>query len=174
VIPSLWRVTYPVVSEPSVELVDSCQSHGSLVTSYANLEPGPLGSTGITRRCHYYGPIRHHLQPSRLLTEFSLWFASTLQGLPVLLIDSSCMHAIVITPAELVKTHRSKLVFNSGGLRCIPGTSASTLPFSRPARRSLTLRPACSLTPQRRPFLEVLQRNSLPPSTAPSATGRSN
>ena len=52
------------------------------------------------------------------------------------------------------------------------GGSASALTFSRPARRSLALRPARSLSRPRRPFFTgVLQSISLPPRTAPIATG---
>jgi len=42
---------------------------------------------------------------------------------------------------------------SDGGLPRYSGGSAPTLPVSRPAQRSLTLRPACSLTPQGSLFL---------------------
>ena len=60
----------------------------------------------------------------------------------------------------------------AGSLPRDPGGSASALTFSRPARRSLALRPARSLSRPRRPFFtEVLQSISLPRRTAPIATG---
>ena len=75
-----------------VELVGSRQSHSSLSTSYVDLELRPLCSTSITWRHHYYGPLRHLVRPSLLLTEFSLWSRPTPQRLPVLLTDLlSCM-----------------------------------------------------------------------------------
>ena len=53
--------------------------------------------------------------------------------------------------------------------------SASASSVSRPARRSLTLRPAQSLKPPAAaPCTGVLQSMSLPPSTAPIATGWSD
>src|SRR5271165_2316908 len=65
------------------------------------------------------------------------------KGLPVLHRSSSCMHAVAITPVEsqsasfaLFLCHIS-LPRNHGG-------SASTSRLSRPAQRSLTLRPAYS------------------------------
>ena len=93
----------------------------------------------------------------------------------MLLLRSSCTHAAANTPAEA--TGRSFVANptrvpgrwqpsrNNGG-----ADSASC--FSRPARRSLALEPACSLNRPRRPFcIEVRQSLSLPPSTAPIATG---
>ena len=57
----------------------------------------------------------------------------------------------------------------------IQGGSAPALPFSRPARRSLAFRPACSLSRPRRPFdTKALQSTSLPPQTALAATNRSD
>ena len=50
------------------------------------------------------------------------------------------------------------------GLPHFSGGSASALPVSRPARRSLAFRPACSLNRLMRPFdTRVLQTLSLPP-----------
>ena len=60
----------------------------------------------------------------------------------------------------------------AGSLPRNNGGSASASSFSRPARRSLALRPARSLNRPRRPFcIEVLQSMSLPPRTAPIAPG---
>ena len=53
---------------------------------------------------------------------------------------------------------------SANGLPLLTGGSASVLPVSRPARRSLAFRPACSLNRPRRPFdTRVLQTISLPP-----------
>jgi hypothetical protein len=74
-------------------------------------------------------------------------------GLPVLPVDSSSTHAIATTPARPVESCRS-FHSTSGGLPCRSGRSALALPVSRSARRSLTLWPACLLTPQGSLFLE--------------------
>jgi hypothetical protein len=52
--------------------------------------------------------------------------------------------------------------------------SASATSFRGLLGVHCALQPACSLNPQGDPFLEVLQQKSLPPSTASSATGRSD
>ena len=84
------------------------------------------------------------------------------------------VHAVASTPAETTGHFRSRplAVPVAGSLPRDSGGSASALTFSRPARRSLALRPARSLSRPRRPFFtEVLQSISLPPRTAPIATG---
>ena len=50
-----------------------------------------------------------------------------------------------------------------GGLPHTFAGSAPTFPVSRPARRSLTLRPACSRSRPRRPFAPEASAGSLPP-----------
>ena len=66
--------------------------------------------------------------------------------LPVLPLSPSCTHAAANTPAEAPGARVAR--FPDAG--CLPrnhGGSASALLSSRPARRSLALRPACSLSP---------------------------
>ncbi len=66
-------------------------------------------------------------------------------GLPVLPPSPSCTHAAANTPAETPGARVARFPDAS----CLPrnnGGSASALCFSRPARRSLALRPACSLS----------------------------
>ncbi len=66
-------------------------------------------------------------------------------GLPVLPPSPSCTHAATNTPAETPGARVAR--FPDAG--CLPrnnGGSASASSFSRPARRSLALRPACSLS----------------------------
>ena len=95
-------------------------------------------------------------------------------GLPVLHPHPLRVHAVAITPAETTGLSRSRplAVPVAGSLPRDSGGSASALTVSRPARRSLALRPARSLSHPRRPFFtEVLQSISLPPRTAPIATG---
>ena len=66
-------------------------------------------------------------------------------GLPVLPLFPSCTHAAANTPAEAPGARVAR--FPVAG--CLPrfnGGSAPASCFSRPARRSLALRPACSLS----------------------------
>jgi hypothetical protein len=63
-------------------------------------------------------------------------------GLPVLRSIPVRMHAVAITPAEPLGP--SLFLPSGGGLPPNSAESASASPFSRPARRSLALRPACS------------------------------
>ena len=84
-------------------------------------------------------------------------------GLPVLPLSPSYPHAIANTPAETDGARVARFP-SAGSLPRFLGGSASALPVSRPAQRSLTLRPAGSLSRLTRPFdIEVLQSNSLPP-----------
>ena len=73
-------------------------------------------------------------------------------------VDSSCIHAIATTPAGPVESCRS-LRPTSGGLPHRRGGSAPVLRVSRIAQRSLTLWPACLLTPQGSRFLECFSPN---------------
>jgi hypothetical protein len=69
----------------------------------------------------------------------------------------------------------ARLTPTNGGLPRLTGGSAPTLPVSRPAQRSLALRPARSLSRLARPFfVGVFQRKSLPPLPAPTASGWSD
>ena len=71
-------------------------------------------------------------------------------GLPVLPPSPSSMRAAATTPAEPVGA-RVALFPTDGSLPRYSGGSASALPVSRPAQRSLTLRPAWLLSHPRRP-----------------------
>jgi len=64
-------------------------------------------------------------------------------GLPVLHRISLCIHAVATTPAGPLGARIAHFP-NDGGLPRNSGGSAPALPFSRPAQRSLTLRPAYS------------------------------
>jgi hypothetical protein len=65
------------------------------------------------------------------------------KGLPVLHRSSSCMHAVAITPVESQSASFALFLCNIS-LPRNHGGSASTSRLSRPAQRSLTLRPAYS------------------------------
>ena len=84
------------------------------------------------------------------------------------------MRAAANTPADPVGALIARFPAD-GSLPRFTAGSASALPVSRPAQRSLSLRPAWSLSHPRRPFcIGVLQTMSLPPSSAPTATGWSD
>ena len=109
-----------------------------------------LSSTGITRRLQSYGPLRHPDRPSLPLTGFRLVRATPPTGLPVLLPSPSSMRAAANTPAGPA----GALVAHfpaSGSLPQRTGGSAPAFQVSRPAQRSLALRPAWSLDHPRRP-----------------------
>ena len=72
-------------------------------------------------------------------------------GLPVLLPSPSSMRAAATTPAEPTGAFVVRFP-PAGSLPRETGGSASALLVSRPARRSLALRPAWSLSRPRRPF----------------------
>ena len=123
----------------------------SLPPSCAALEPRPLPSADITRLPRYYGPLRHPLRPDLTLAGCRLARATPPAGLPVLRPFPSSMRAAATTPAEPAGACVARYPA-AGSLPCISGGSASTLPVSRPARRSLALRPAWSLSRLRGPL----------------------
>jgi len=84
-------------------------------------------------------------------------------GSPVLRPISLCKHAVAITPVgPQVGSRRSPDACDSGLPRVSAG-SAPTSNVSRPAQRSLALRPACSRGRPRRPFPSEASAVSLPP-----------
>ena len=66
------------------------------------------------------------------------------------------MRAAIITPVESTAAYLARFTDDSD-LPRYSGGSAPTLALSRPSQCSLTLRPARSADPQKRPFLRVLQ-----------------
>src|SRR5215471_7259613 len=123
-------------------------------------------------RCsaHTYGPLRHPRRPSLTLTSRRLIQLRSPLGLPVLrLVPLACM------PSPIPRQDRwtcSLNLFIGGGLPRSHGGSAPALCVSRPAQRSLALRPACS--PSRHATLFTGGFNSFVTFTAaPIVTGRS-
>ena len=162
-IPSLWHATSPGVSEPFPEVRGSRQSPGSHALSDVDLELRPLPSTGVNRLQRYYEPVRHPARPGLSLAGVRLGsHALPPVGLPVLPGCSVCSHAVVNTPVEPlvhVASRGVSLIFPSGcGLPRFLGGSASTFGLSRPARRSLALRPANSPSRFNDPFSRRLRR----------------
>ena len=85
----------------------------------------------------------------------------------------SSMHAGATTPADAARCTCRFSSRTTDGLPLIQGGSASALPVSRPAQRSLHV-PACMVAELLNATLlsGVLQSMSLPPRTAPAATSR--
>ena len=132
----------------------------------------PLSSAGITRPPRYYGPLRDpagptpdqvrcRLRPSRAVG----WRVPRHRsGLPVLRSLSSSMRAAANTPAESVGACVAR--FPTGGSlpRYQGGSASASYPFE-----------ACAaFTCIAARYVGVLQTMSLPPSSAPTATGWSD
>src|SRR5271165_6195381 len=120
------------------------------VTSCVGLEPRPLPSTGVTRGQRYYGPLRHPRRPGLSLAGVRLRVTRPHRlGFPVLRWISMYRHAVVITPVArwvliargTAYSTRFPFIPSDGGLPHPSARSASTLVVSRPAQRSLALRP---------------------------------
>src|SRR5271157_1177494 len=130
------------------------------VTSSVGLELRPLPSPGVTRGQRYYGPLRHPggnpacgVGPGLSLAGVRLRVTRPHRlGFPVLRWISMYRHAVVITPVArwvliargTAYSTRFPLIPSDGGLPHSLARSATTLDFSRPARRSLRLRPVGS------------------------------
>src|ERR1700738_1194522 len=136
------------------------------------LERGPLPSTGITRPPRYYGPIRLPTSPGLALTGLRL--VSRLRPRDGVSRVASAL--VVYVPSPLPRWSCWVLIApfpSSGSFPCEVVRSASTLLFSRPAQRLLTLPPAHS--PNRLTILSIegfRRLVALPP--APIATGWSD
>ncbi len=124
----------------------------ALATSCTDLEPRPLPSAGITRLRRYYGPLRHPARPGLSLAGLRLAVTRRHRvGFPVLRRVSSAD-----MPSSLPRRDRWTLSLDAllspgpwlassgGGLPRFTAGSAPALFFSRPARRSLALRPVGS------------------------------
>ena len=142
------------------------------VTSCVGLELRPLPSTGVTRCQQYYGPLRHLKRPGLSLAGVRLRVTRPHRlGFPVLRWISMYRHAVVITPVArwvLIArgadySNRFPFIPSDGGLPHPIARSASTLVVSRPAQRSLALRPVGSLHRQSDTSVSKAPTVSLPP-----------
>ena len=158
-------------SQPLMEFIGSRQSPGCLSRPQMGLERRPLPSTGVTRLQRYYEPLRHPGRPGLSLAGVRLRVTRPHRlGFPVLRWISMYRHAVVITPvARWVGSLVGRpiptvsLLASSFGLPHASARSALTLDVSRPARRSLALRPACSLHRQSDTYVSKAPTASLPP-----------
>src|ERR1700690_288738 len=139
---TLSRATPSAASEHLSELIGFPISR-SFTTYCVCLELRSLPSTGVTRLPRYYEPLRHPKAPSLSLTGFRLVVADHALGLPVLRALSLCtcrrQYPGAATGRNLRSSHPAVSAFPE-----IAVGSACTSSFSRPARRSLALRPAHS------------------------------
>ena len=128
------------------------------------LEVRPLPSTGVTRLRRYYEPVRHTTRPGLALAGVRLGEVSHRWGFPCC-VRSPCADMPSPLPRwdHRRESCRSPEATCDGGLPHPFAGSAPTLDVSRPARRSLTLRPACSRSRLMRPFASKASAVSLPP-----------
>ena len=172
-IPSLSHVAPSGVSERFPELLGFRQSPCPCLL----VSPSRTEAPSLHRRYPVSPVLRASPPPRRpklVLADSRLAQCTPPTGLPVLRFFPSSTRAAATTPAEPVGAPVARFP-TAASLPRYSGGSASALPVSRPARRSLALRPAWSLNRPRRPFIvEVLQSMSLPPSSAPTATGWSD
>ena len=158
VLSSLWHATPPAASQPLSGGARLIANLPAVATSYVVLELRPLPSTGITRLRRYYGPLRLPRRPGLSLAGVRLAHAATAGGLPCC-VRSPCADM----PSPLPRWDRRMGSSRSpgtddGGLPHTSAGSAPTLNVSRPARRSLTLRPACSRSRSSDPFHRRLRQ----------------
>jgi hypothetical protein len=131
------------VSVPLSELVGSRQSPRPHLFQHCPRTEAP------SLRRHYPASTvlrasRHPSRPGLALAGCRLAHTLRLRlGFPVLRRSPLCMHAVATTPAEPLGARLARFP-SGGGLPQNSGGSASALPFSRPAQRSLLVT-ACML-----------------------------
>ena len=134
----------------------------AVAASVVVLELRSLPSTGVTRFQRYYEPLRHPRRPGLSLAGFRLAVTRRHRwGFPCFVFPL-CRRAVATTPVGPLGACIVR--YPSGiGLPRYTGGSAPTSLVSRPAQRSLTLRPADSQSRQSRPSPPKALTVSLPP-----------
>jgi hypothetical protein len=142
-LPSLLRVTRSATSEHLLGLLGSSPIPRSVVASRVRLQLRPLPSAGVTRFPQYLwaSPPPHTALPDS--HELPVDPFAVTAGASRVASGPRCLHAVANTPAGLMKPVRSYCSIGVG-LPRPKGGSAPASPVSRPAQRSLALRPACS------------------------------
>ena len=163
-LPSLSHAVPYGVSRPFPVLPDSFVNHLALAPASTIPRPGVLSSAGITRHQRYYDPIRHPRGPVPRLTTPPLASAARQppQGASRVAHNPSFAHAVATTPAEPLGAYVVRFP-NGGGLPRVSGGSASALPFSRPAQRSLLVTAYALAESLTDPFTSEASTDSLPP-----------
>ena len=133
-----------------------------LVVSCVVLELRPLRSADVTRFPRYYGPLRHLARPGLSLTGVRLAVSRRHHTRFPGLRWSPLANMPSPPPRWTCGGYRSP-ESHSSGLPRYAGGSASKLCFSRPARRSLALRPACTRDRLKRSFPSKASTVSSPP-----------
>ena len=141
--PSLSRGAHSGVSEPFVPLPGSCQWPLPCLLSV------PFSKSGSFRRPAHPASSVHQAcpppcQPGLPLTGFRFARARCYAGLPVLHHSPSSAHADATTPVGAARCSCRLPSRTTNGLPLTPGGSAPTLPFSRPAQRSIQIS-ACAV-----------------------------
>ena len=116
----------------------------------------PLSSAGVTLLLRYYGPIRHTASPVHSSRITSWCVLTPLTGLPVLPLLSSSMRALPIPRRKSYRCSCRSLPNTPTAFLLISKESASTLPFSRPARHFMCCSPLCAVA--HKTFTHVLTR----------------
>ena len=174
--PSLWLV--PRRPGPLMEVIGNMATLQTLAASRTLPKSGPFPPPelpGFHSTMSLSDSPRGPACPSRA-SGWKPCFAARLHrlGSPVLR-RSSCSDM----PSSLPRWDRRRLLLLAGEFcdRGLPhpfAGSAPTLPVSRPARRSLALRPVGSRSRPWRPFPPKASAAALPRTTAPIASGWSN
>jgi hypothetical protein len=100
--PSRWHATSPDVSESVLEVEGSRHPPDSPPRDVV-LELKLLPSTGVIRLQRYYEPLRHPIRPGLSLAGIRVEGATLRPiGLPLLRSLPVCLHAVAMTPADLL------------------------------------------------------------------------
>jgi hypothetical protein len=157
------RSAWVGTSSPSLTVFSiSRVSISPFTASCVHLQLRPLPSTSITRLHQYYEPLRHPIRPGPSLASRRLIHTAITAG------------ASRVAPGPLLPACRrhypgrfggscSLVPFPLIGLPRVYGGSAPASWFSRPAQRSLTLRPACLQSRLRDPSTPEASASLLPP-----------
>ena len=156
-------MTLAATSENSLGVVRLFANLPFVVASCVRLQLRLLPSAGVTRLRWYYEPLRHPSRPGLSLTSCPLIDTAITAGTSRVAHGPLCLHAVANTPAGRMEFIRSYDSIRFG-LPTNRGGSAPALSVSRPAQRSLTLRPARS--PSRLATLCTRGFSSLVASTA--------
>jgi hypothetical protein len=117
----------------------------------------------------YCEPLRHPIRPGLSLASCQLISTAITAGASRVASGLLCVHAVAITPAGSMELVRSSVSIASG-LPRVTVRSAPAIIFSRPAQRSLALRPARSRSRQATLYTESSD-SSVASAAASIATG---
>ena len=125
-------------------LVDLAVNPQALSRFHSVPEVRSLPSTDITPLRRYYEPVRHPKRPGLSLAGVRLEGMPPTAGASRVAFVLLCRHAVATTPAGPSMGSGCSPGIDDDGLPRASAGSAPALRFSRPIRRSLTLRLACS------------------------------